>query len=71
VKEYPGEHFTVSNGKLFCEACREVLNKKKSSLNNQIQSAKHKDAVFRLQQMEKRSQTIVQALQMHSESNHL
>ena len=30
VKEYPGEHFTVSNGKLFCETCREVLNIKKA-----------------------------------------
>ena len=26
VKEYPHEHFTVSNGKLFCEACRAGTN---------------------------------------------
>jgi len=48
VKEYPGEHFTVSNGKLFCEACREMLNIKKSSINNHVQLAKHKDRVVRL-----------------------
>ena len=70
VKEYPGEHFTVSNAKLFCEACREVLNMKKSSINNHIQSAKHKDRVARLRQKEKRNQTIVQALQRFNESNH-
>ena len=71
VKEFPGEHFTVSNGKLFCEACREVLNTKKSSVNNHIQSAKHKNGVLRLQQKEKRNQTIVQALQRYNESNHV
>ena len=36
VRQYPGEHFTVSNGKLLCEACREQLNLKKSSINNHI-----------------------------------
>ena len=70
MKEYPGEHFTISNGKLFCEACREVLNTKKSSINNHILSAKHKNGVVRLQQKEKRDQTIVQALQRYNESNH-
>ena len=71
VKEFPGEHFTVSNGKLFCEACREVLNTKKSSVSNHIQSAKHKNEVLRLQQKEKRNQTLVQALQRYKESNHI
>ena len=49
VKEYPHEHFTVSNGKLFCEACREQMSLKKSSLNNHIQSVKHKDRKIKLQ----------------------
>lgn len=43
VKEFPNEHLSVSNGKLFCEACREQLNLKKSSIINHTQSTKHKE----------------------------
>ena len=71
IKEYCNEHFTVSNGKLFCEACREQLNLKKSSMNNHVQSAKHKDRKVKLQEKEKQDQTIVQALQRYNETHHL
>ena len=71
VREYSSEHFAVSNGKLFCEACREQLPLKKSSLNNHIQSTKHKDRKIRLQEKEKRDQTIVQSLQKYNEIHHM
>ena len=71
VREYYDEHLTVSSGKLFCEACREQLTLKKSSINNHVQSAKHKDRKVKLQEKEKRDQTIVQALQKYNETHHL
>jgi len=70
VRQYPEEHFIVSNGKLFCEACREQLNVKRSSINNDVQSAKHKEGKSRLQRKEQRDQTIVQALQKYNETHH-
>ena len=43
VRQYTKEHFMVSNRNLFCEACREQLNVKRSSINDHVQSAKHKE----------------------------
>ena len=42
VKEYPGERLLVSNNKLFCQACREELSLKKSSVEKHCKSQKHK-----------------------------
>ena len=36
VAEFKGEHLCVSSGKLFCNACREEVNLKKSSVKNHI-----------------------------------
>ena len=44
VTEFPGENLIVSNGKLFCQACREELNMKKSSVRSHVQSSKHKES---------------------------
>ena len=41
VREFPGEHLTVSGGKLFCKTCRESLGLKKSILASHINCAKH------------------------------
>ena len=61
----------MSNGKLFCEACRKQLNLKKSSITNHTQSTKHKDRKINLQTKEKRDQTIIQALQKYNEHHHV
>ena len=42
IKLFPDEHFSVSVGKLFCLACREVLSTKKSVLGLHIKSVKYK-----------------------------
>ena len=70
VKEFPDEYFAISNGNLFCEACREQLNLKKSSITNHTQCTKHKDRKINLQTKEKRDQTIIQALQKYNEYNY-
>ena len=46
------------------------MSLKKSSLNNHIQSVKHKDRKIKLQEKEKRDQTIVQALQKYNGTHH-
>jgi hypothetical protein len=41
VREFPGECLAVSNGKLFCDACRLKLSCKLSTLKNHLASNKH------------------------------
>ena len=46
VRQYPKEHFIVSNGKLFCEACKEQLNVKRSIMFN-LPSTKRENLGYR------------------------
>ena len=41
MNEFPNEHLTVSFGKLFCSACREIFAVKKSTVLNHVTSSKH------------------------------
>lgn len=41
VREFPGENFTVSAGKLFCSGCREELGLKVSIIQLHVKSRKH------------------------------
>ena len=41
VKEFPKEELKVSAGKVFCNACREELSTKKSTIENHVGSSKH------------------------------
>ena len=36
LKEFPNEHLCIRNGKLFCDACKEILAYKKSILKNHV-----------------------------------
>ena len=53
VKEHPEEELTVSNGKLFCRACREELSLKSTVVNNHIKSIKHTEGKEKLKTKEK------------------
>ena len=44
VREFTNESLTVSQGHLFCTACRERLSIKRSIIKNHVQSTKHKKA---------------------------
>ena len=68
VTEFPGEHLTVSNGKLFCVACREELNLKKSSVKNQSSKRKYSKSKLKAKEQDIRIQ---QALQRHNDECHL
>jgi len=50
VNEYSQEPFTTAYGKLFCQACREELPLKKSSIVYHIKSTKHSEGKKKLQQ---------------------
>ena len=68
--ELSGENLAVSSGKLFCQACREELNLKKSCIKNHVQSAKHREGKGKLQVKQKCKQDIAQALQKHNAEVH-
>lgn len=71
VTEYPGEHLKVSRGKLFCEACREILSVKRSTLANHITSSKHLAGKKRLKGTESKQKDIAEALSKYNADNHL
>ena len=62
VKEYPIEQLTVSGGHLFCNACRETISVKRSTVSNHIKSSKHTTSKVNLQKKEAREMDIGSAL---------
>ena len=63
VRVFPSESLTVSNGKLFCSACREELSLKKCIVTLHLQSTKHKSGKERLERKKKQDMDIAEALQ--------
>jgi len=61
----------VSGGKLFCNACREEVNVKKSSVRNHIQSTKHKNGNAALITKNKKERTIAETIQQHNKEEHV
>ena len=62
VTEFPGEHLTVSAGKLFCNACRECLVLKRSVVASHVKSSKHAEAKKQRLQKEARERDLAQSL---------
>ena len=52
----------LRNGKLFCDACKELLSSKKSMLENHVASRRHDSRKVRMKKTKKRDQTITEAL---------
>jgi len=71
VKEYPNEHLSVSNKKLFCKACREELNIKKSSVDNHIKSFKHVKGKEKMKNKEAKEKDLAESLQNYNDNVHL
>ena len=71
IKEYNNEPFVLSAAKLFCSACREELNLKRSRVNNYTESLKHKGRKVKLPSKEKQEKDIANALQKHIKVFHL
>ena len=62
VPSSPDENFIVSEGKLFCNACRQILSTKKSVLKVHVSCKKHQDGKQKLKRSKLREQTIAEAL---------
>ena len=62
VRQFPDENFIVGEGKLFCNACRQILSTKKSVLKVHVSCKKHQDGKQKLKRSKLREQTIAEAL---------
>lgn len=71
VRENPGQSLVLSRGKLFCNACREEVSLKSSSVKNHTRSGKHNERKKKLERKEKREQEIAIALRAHNAEVHL
>lgn len=70
IQEFPRECLRVSVGKLFCNACREELSLKKSSILNHVSSSKHSAGKERIARKEKREMDIAAALKRYDAAVH-
>ena len=71
VRKYPNDCLSVSNGKLFCSACREELSLKSSSLTNHLKSQKHKEGKERVKRKEARQRDIAKQLTDYNKDIHV
>ena len=71
LKEFPDQSFRVNcSKKLFCDACREVLSCKKSSIETHIKIKKHAKGKEHLKQKAATQMDIVQALRLFNKEQH-
>ena len=71
VKQFPNENLVVSCKKLFCEACKEEVSLKCSSVRNHIKSDKHKSSREKLACKEAQEKDIATSLRKYNEEVHL
>ena len=70
IKSFPKECFSVSAGKLFCNACREGLSVKASVLQQHVKSAKHTEGKLRLECKEKHERDIGATMKAYDSEVH-
>ena len=71
VKDFPNECLKVNFSKqLFCDACREVLSCKKSSIQTHIKTTKHEKGKERLKRKIATEMDIIKALQVYDREHH-
>ena len=71
TNEFRNESLAVSNGKLFCNSCREEVSLKKSIIKNHISSVKHVNGKLKVQAKDKRERDIAEALRDYNSQCHL
>ena len=75
TNEFPNKSLVVSkvvsNGKLFCNSCREEVSLKKSIIKNHISSVKHVNGKLNVQAKDKRERDIAEALRDYNSQCHL
>ena len=68
IKEFKDECLTVMSGKLRCDACKEFISKKKSSVKKHVASQKHLKSKDVLKREKTKEQSIKDLLKKNSEA---
>ena len=63
MTEFPNNHFAVVSQKLRCNACNEIICKKKSSIVKHVESKKHKKGLADIAKKKTENQTIMACLE--------
>lgn len=61
ITQFPNQNLTIREGKLFCNACRELVSTKKSILGNHVISKKHTKSKEELLKSKTKTTTIIEA----------
>ena len=61
VQEHKNEYLTSVDGKLRCDACKETISKKKSTVKKHISSLKHVKAKKTILESKKKDQSVLQS----------
>ena len=67
LNQLKGKHLTVMSGKLRCDACKETVCKKKSSVSKHIASRKHIKSKEVIAESMKKDQSIVDLVKSNEE----
>ena len=73
IREFPDEHFkdtATDKGSIFCEACREEISVKRSTILNHIKAQKHLSGKEKLDQKKQREKDLAETLRAHDDKNH-
>ncbi|CAB4039355.1 RNA-directed DNA polymerase from transposon BS [Paramuricea clavata] len=73
IQEFPQECFkdtAIRKGAFFCEACREEISVKRSTIINHINTHKHLSGKEKLHQKAKRERDLAEVLRAYDEENH-
>ena len=70
VQEHKNEYFTSVDGKLRCDACKETISKKKSTVKKHISSLKHVKAKKTILESKKKDQSVLELLGRNDQAKH-
>ena len=70
VQEHKNEYLTSVDGKLRCDACKETISKKKSTVKKHISSLKHVKAKKTILESKKKDQSVLELLRRNDQAKH-
>ena len=70
VQEHKNEYLTSVDGKLRCDACKETISKKKSTVKKHISSLKHVKAKKTILESKKKDQSVLELLGRNDRAKH-
>lgn len=70
VQEHKNEYLTSVDGKLRCDACKETISKKKSTVKKHISSLKHVKAKKTILESMNKDQSVLELLRRNDQAKH-